>query len=207
MFLSLIVDTGKFLVISDSIAKHVKLSKAVVEAYPGDTINRLKYRLELGEVVVTGCARVLVHVGTNDLSNMLRRKNFSKVTIHAIIGKYRTLYEVVRRLEPNALIIFSSILPRTKGNRVMKPYVQGVNFALEKMCAQSQGRAVYLPSFKWFLEYGQPVKEFFAKRDGLHLRAKGTLRLAQCFTQAFSTGYLVNRLGKKRTRKLANLRY
>ena len=195
------------MVVSDSMAKHTKIRKGEVQAYSGDTIRRLTERLSRGEVGVRGYSRIIVHVGTNDLSNMMRRKNFRTVTIYSIISAYKGLLEAIRRLNPNALVIFSSILPRTKGYRIMKPYVRGANFALEKLCAQSQGTCVFLPSFRWFLKEGRPVAEYFSKKDGLHLRGKGIVRLADCFTQGFATGYLLKRLAKARTRKLASLRF
>ena len=117
----------------------------------------------------------------------------------------RILLLTIRRFNPNALVIFSSILPRIKGNRIMKPFVQGMNFAIEKWCAKSGGQCVFLPSFRWFLHEGKPVEDYFSRKDGLHLDGQGIVRLADCFVQGFSTGYLMSRLRKKRTERLARM--
>ena len=199
---------GKCLVLSDSIAKYVKIGdKGDVVAFRGDTIRKLTDRIAFGEVDLKKYNRIIVHVGANDLSNLVRDGRSKTVTIFDILHRYKTLFRTIKSLNSNALVLFSSILPRTQGNVVMRPFAQGLNFALEKWCAKSLGIRVFLPSFRWFLEDGQPVEDMFSDSDGIHLRGAGVVQLTSCFVQGLSTGNLLNSLRKKRTRKLATLVY
>ena len=51
----LFAGTGKWLVLSDSIAKYVRVNdKTDVLAFPGDTVRRLTDRIAFGEVSVVG---------------------------------------------------------------------------------------------------------------------------------------------------------
>ena len=97
-------------------------------------------------------------------------------------------------------------LPRVRHYLRYKPFVVGLNFALEKMCAKSKGSCIFVPSYRSFLKGGEPREELFA-RDGLHLNGAGIDRLEACFQQALSSDSMLARVSSARTGKLALLRW
>ena len=122
------------------------------------------------------------------------------------VWRARAWASVIRRRNSNAVLLFSSVLPRFKKFAKYKPYASGLNFALEKMCAKSQGGCIYVPSYRNFLRGGRPREEIFA-RHGLHLNGAGVDCLEACFQQALSTVYLTDKVTAARMRWMAKLGY
>ena len=193
--------------LSDSIAKYVTLNNGDVLAFRGDTITRLTDRIAFSEVDVKGYARIIVHVGSNDLSNLVKRGNGRTVSMFEMLARYKALRNTIKQKNSSALLIISSILPRKTGFLVFRPFTQGMNFALERWCAKSRGSFVFLPSFRQFLYEGLPMTELFSEKDGLHLRGAGVVQLQTCFQQGLSTGHLLMNLRSKRTKMLAEVEY
>lgn len=192
---------GPWLLLSDSMAKYVRVQSATVSAFRGDTISRLTDRIRFGDVDVSGFTRILIHVGTNDISNMTEG-----VTLGEILRRFKTLRSMIRRRNSAAMLLISSLLPRNLQFRKFKSYMYGLNFAIEKWCSKSSGACVFIPSYRAFLADGVPRAELFA-RDGLHLNGAGTDRLEACFQQAFSSGYLEERVRSDRVVKLSKVCY
>ena len=188
---------GQKLVLTDSLGKYTKVPGAKVKAYPGETLTRLVDRIRFDGVDVSQVSRILVHVGTNDISNLLDSGRIKHTTPLELLRHFSTLRSVIRRRNSRAVIIFSSVLPRLRKFETYKPYAAGLNFCLEKWCAKSGGACVYIPSYRNFLKGGRPRSELFAK-DGLHLNGAGV----DCLE---STAYLVDRVTAGRTRRLAKL--
>ena len=197
---------GPRVILTDSLGKYVNVPGAVVKAFPGETISRLTDRIRFGQVDITRHDRILVHVGTNDVADLVGTKRARSVTPEQALRKFKVLREVIRRHNSRALILFSSILPRQKQFMKFKPYVIGLNFALEKWCSKSGGSCVFIPSYRSFLAAGEPRDELYAK-DGLHLNGAGVDRLEACFQQALSTKHLLVKVMAERTRKLSELAY
>ena len=163
-------------ILTSSLGKYVKVLGAVVKAFPGETVTKLTDRVRFGQVDICRDERILVHVCTKDVDDLLRSRRAKSVTLQQVLRKYKVLREVIRRRLSRALILFSSILPRLQQFRKFKPYVLGVNFTLEKWCSKSGGFCVFLPSYSSFLSGGEPREELFAK-DELHLNGAGVDRL------------------------------
>ena len=159
---------------------YVRVPRVVVKVFPGETVTKLTDRIRFGQVDISRHERILVHVGINDVDDVLRSRRARSVTPQQVLRKYKVLREVIRRLNSRVPILFSSILPRLKQFMKFKPYVLGLNFALEKWCAKSGGSCVFIPSYRSFLAGGEPREELFAK-DGLHLNGAGVDRLEACF--------------------------
>ena len=51
--------------------KYVKIPKAVAKAFLGESDTRLTNRIRLGQVGIAREDRILIHVGTNDVSDLL----------------------------------------------------------------------------------------------------------------------------------------
>ena len=163
---------GQKLVLTDSLGKYTKVPGAKVKAYPGETLTRLADRIRFNGLDVSRVSRILVHVGTNDIFNLLDSGRIKDTTPQELLRCFSTLRSVIRRRNSRAVIMFSSVLPRLRKFEVYKPYATGLNFCLEKWCAKSGGACVYIPSYKNFLKGGRPRCELFA-RDGLHLNGAG----------------------------------
>ena len=151
------------LIVSDSIAKYVTdIRSAEVIPYPGITINGLTAVVQL----VLDKQFTIFHVGTNDIPRLEEK---------AILSCFNNFITVVKQ-NSRTTILMSSILPRPKDYSVSKEKVKNVNKELKKLCRVRNIR--FLHSFKPFLKYGDPVREFFAVRDGgLHLNNEGIRRL------------------------------
>ena len=158
-------------------------------------------------VLVRGYSRIIIHVGTNDLSDFVDGGESRYVTLFGILNRFRALRNVIRRKNKNALLLFSSVLPRFSRYDTFKPLAHGLNFALEKLCAKSNGSNIFVPSYRRFLSHGSPRDELFSERDGLHLNGAGVVELSACFQQALSTRHLMGRVGLKRRKKLSKLSY
>ena len=206
MLLWFVSGRGGRLVLTDSLGKYARVPGATVKAFPGETLTRLADRIKFKEVEVSRVSRILLHVGTNDIANLLDSGRIEGVTPQELLRRFTTLRSVIRRRNSNAVLLFSSVLPRLKKFAKYKPYASGLNFALEKMCAKSQGACIYIPSYRNFLRGGRPREELFA-RDGLHLNGAGVDCLEACFQQALSTAYLTDRVTAARTRRMAKLGY
>ena len=193
--------------LTDSMAKYCRggRKEITVRAFPGATVTDLTDKIAFGEVSVRGYMRILIHAGANDISNLISKGELKWVSIMQMMDRFRALRNTIRRENSSALLIFSAVLPRRNRYKLFKPLIHGLNFALEKFCAKSQGTNIFLPSFRPFLSHGEPKPELFAKKDGLHLNGAGVRVLEGVFQQGFSSGYLLARLRAKRTRKLAAL--
>lgn len=190
--------------LTDSMAKYVQIKGAKVCAFRGDTIGRLADRIRFRSVDVTGYSRIFIHVGSNDISNLVSSGQIRQVNAVDVLRRFKSLRTIIRRRNSRASLLFSSILPRVKQFDLYKPYISGLNFALEKWCASSKGASVYIPSFQPFLVYGRPKTELYAC-DGLHLSGSGVELLEGCIQQALSTGYLLKRVSTRRVAKLASV--
>ncbi len=193
VFLTISDTTPQKLVLSDSIAKYVSLKQVTVLAFPGDTIQRLTDRIAFGQIELTQYQAIVIHVGTNDLSDLVLQHLLPHTSPLDLLRRYKALREVVRKRNTTAVLYFSAILPRSSGPLIKRPSPQiiqhlayGINFALQQWCDSDNGLTFFVRSDKWFRSNGKVRDELFASSDGIHLNGGGTDRLAQCFSQALS---------------------
>ncbi len=119
-------------------------------------------------VSINGYGKILIHVGINDLHELIDSGDIAFTTVHDIIRRYRTLREIIRRRNSRVFLLFFSILPRHQQFNVFYPYIYRVNFALEKWCAKSGGSCIFIDSKDAFLANDKPRAELYATKDGLH---------------------------------------
>ena len=205
----LFAGNGMCLVITDSMGKYVSLSDAEVKSYRGDTIKSLADRIRFGEVNVSGYARILIHVGTNDISNMISSGKIKTMTIHDLLDRYNALRYTIRRRNSQAVLLWSAVLPRVNRFKLFRPYIEGINFALEKFCSKTDGACIYIPSYSSFMVKKNSLilrdkvnDALFSNSDGLHLSGAGVDVLEALFQQALSTGYLLDRVRSSRVKML-----
>ena len=194
------------MVLGDSIPKYVQIKNVKVHGLKGHTVNGVIDRIRFKQLQVEEFDKILVHLGSNDLSNLITSGAINNTTVKQVLGRYKNLRACIRRRNKRCIILWSSILPRVAEFEVFLPYTLGLNFALEKWCAQSEGCNIFIPTYSVYLVEGKPNVDLFAQ-DGLHLNGAGVEKLEQCFQMAFSTQYLLDRVQSKRTLKLAKLSY
>lgn len=199
-------ENGKYLVVTDSMGKYLELGDTDVRAYRGYTITNVTDRIRFGQLNVAGYSRILIHVGSNDISNMIDQGEHRVTTIFDMMGRYVALRNSIRRRNSRAILLFSSVLPRVNRYKLFRAYISGLNFAIEKWCAKTSGTCIYIPCFNSFISHGKPKSALFSGKDGLHLDGGGVDVLEGLFQQALSSGYLRVRLNTERTRKLKSLR-
>ena len=129
---------GQKLMLTDSLGKYTKVPGAKVKAYPGEILTRLADRIRFEGVDVSRVSCILVHVGTNDISNLLDSGRIKHTTPQELLRRFSTLRSVIRRRNSRAVIIFSSVLPRLRKFETYKPYAAGLNFCLEKWCLEGR---------------------------------------------------------------------
>ena len=107
-------DNGKFLVLTDSMAKYVVVDGRPVSAFRGDTIERLTDRIRFGSVDVSTPSRILIHVGSNDISDMLRKDKRNREGLHDILRRYRILHTMICNRNSHAQSINQSLFSQSK---------------------------------------------------------------------------------------------
>ena len=196
----------------DSIPKYVQLRGGNVMVHAGKTVSDLNNKIVFGDIPIEKFDMLLVHAGINDLNDLLdteSNKLVNKTLPMDIIRKYYALRNSIRRRNQRCILLFSSILHRgPKSFKKFFPYVYGVNFGIEKMCAKSGGTCVFVPSWQAFvvkngLSYS-PKSELFAS-DSLHLNGAGVDVLSQVLQQAMTGQFVLEKLGSVRRRRLEAL--
>ncbi len=168
----------------DSIPKRVLVKNGDTAFFKSHIINKLGDDIVHNVVSINGYGKILIHVGINDLHELIDSGDIAFMTVHDVIRRYRTLREIIRRHNSRAILLFSSILPCYQQFDVFYPYIYRVNFGLEKWCAKSGGSFIFIDSKDAFLTYGKPRAELYATKDGLHPNGGGDDRLQQIFSHA-----------------------
>lgn len=152
------------LIISDSIAKYIKVKGAEVYAIKGAHIGEISYQLEKHKGSISYFKKLIIHVGTNDI-NYLSEKD--------IKSAFCNLISLAKSLFPSTKIGISAILPRPVDFNWTKEIVTKVNSDLSDLCLRFGVQ--YLQSYRYFIRFGKPIIEYFAYKDGgLHLNHEGS---------------------------------
>lgn len=165
--------TSLFLILGDSIPKYAQAKGTKVTACRGDTLGRVTDYIRFQQVKVSGFSRILIHLGSNDMSDLLNSGEIAKTLVKDVLRRFSALRNSIRRRNSGAVLIFSAIIPRMSGYGRFKPFLYGINFALEKWRAKSRGACIFIPSFRCFLDTGRPMAELYGQ-DGLHLKGTGS---------------------------------
>lgn len=195
--------------ISDSIGKRVHTIKdCELFVRRGKTFSGIADCIINNMVVVRDRRAILIHVGTNDVSDMLRRQQERNrqlnymgraqkppITVEQIVEGFKSVVHQIRRQNRAAKILFSAILPRPTDYNDSEPIIRQVNSQIEAYCWQHDFIFVY--SYKWFCRAGLPVKSYFAQNDDLHLSDAGSSRLEQAFQMALSDSNLLRPVKRK----------
>ncbi|VDI32613.1 Hypothetical predicted protein [Mytilus galloprovincialis] len=97
-------EPGTFLIVSDSIAKYVKLENADVYAFRGASIGEITYQLNKNKgSIYEGYKCLVIHCGTNDIHIL---------SIDQFKSAYCNLISTAKLLFPSMVIALSGILPR-----------------------------------------------------------------------------------------------
>jgi len=121
---------------------------------------------------------VLVHVGTNNLARCFDAQ--------AVLAEMGGLIRLIKRVNSEAHIVISGIIPRLKDLAVSDRAVKDYNKMLGRVCRDCN--VMMIRCFNGFTCGKQPngVKEWLFCKDGLHLSARGDFILGQIFRVQFS---------------------
>ncbi len=189
---------GRRTVLTDSIGKYVGVPATDVQAYPGKTLQWLNDSIRFGKVQVKGYEAILVHMGTNDIGDIVRGR--TSPTIQDIIQRLKDLIHLVKTRNSSCKLLLSAIIPRPKDTELSAPLIYGWNFAMANLCDQYKSLA-FVPAYKFFVKSHQVVPTYYST-DGLHLNGPGVERLEQCFRQALSPKNLHRDVHWKRRRAM-----
>lgn len=195
--------------LSDSIGKRVRTIKdCELFVRRGKTFSGISDCIINDMVVVRDRKAILIHVGTNDVSDLLRRQQERKrqlsymgrahkppITVEQIVEGFKSVVFQIRRHNHTAQILFSAILPRPTDYNDSEPIIRQVNNQIEQYCWQHS--CIFVYSYKWFCRAGLPVKAYFAQNDDLHLSDAGSSRLEQAFQMALSDSNLAKPVKRK----------
>ncbi len=145
--------------------------------------------------------------GINDLIETVQKDLVKQVSIHNIMSRYASLHQVICRRNKHATILVSSVLLHANCFDLFFPLIYGLNFELEKWCAQLASRRVFVASHRLFLRGGRPKVEQFSKSDGLHPNESGTDILEAFLQQAMLPQFILQQLYSKWLHKLSLLTY
>ncbi|XP_063395979.1 uncharacterized protein LOC134680712 isoform X1 [Mytilus trossulus] len=165
-------EPGTFLIVSDSIAKYVKLENADVFAFRGASIGEITYQLNKNKgSIYEGYKCLIIHCGTNDIHIL---------SIDQFKSAYCNLISTAKLLFPSMVIAMSGILPRPVDFEETGQKIKAVNMALLNLCLSYN--VEFIHSYRYFLKCGKPKVELFAYKDGgLHLNCEGTRQLGVYF--------------------------
>ena len=185
-------------VLSDSIPKYVQAKFTKVSFHKGDKIQNLMDKVRFDpRIDIKGCDFILIMVGTNDISHLVSTGLIKLVTVQHIMHQYQALHQVIHHRNRHATLIFLAILPRAYNFDLFFPLVFGLNLALEKWCAKSAGRQVFIHTHKLFLRGSTPKLEQYSRSDGIHPNGAGTDILEAFIQQALSPQFLLENLNSK----------
>lgn len=161
----------RLLVLSDSIAKYVKLRNGEVMAFRGANIGELTGQIKYHKGSISNFNQLIIHVGTNDIYNL---------TVDQFKSAYCNLISIVKSYFPHIKFGMSSILPRPVDFNDTNKKICSINQNLEALCMKYDVHFIH--SHRRFLKFGKPLVELFAVRDGgLHLNFEGTRQLGLYF--------------------------
>lgn len=159
----------------------------VLQDFPGDTIAKLANKVQRGIAKLDKFDYVLVHVGTNDVENNLKRMKNEQEAYDAILSDFGNLIGVIKKKNPKINIIISSILPRPKDYDQTDGFTRKINsYLLNNMSKPYNFK--FIKSYRPFVYCGKVRRELFAKNDrGLHLNTQGSLRLRYYFLRSIAS--------------------
>ena len=194
------------LLLCDSILKYVTAKHTKVVAKRGFKILQLADQVVFKQVSVTGFDYIFIMAGINDISGLVESGAIATHTVFDVMARFHVLNNVIRARNTHATLLFASILPRADRFQLYFPYLVGLNFALEKWCAQSGGRRVFIPLHRCCLRGGLPRRELYA-HDMLHLNGAGVDLLSRAVQQALSPAQVRDYINSSRVQRLASLPY
>ena len=164
-----------YTIISDSICKYATdLQNTDLQAESGLDLTKGTNRILNKIFKVEKYKVIIIHIGSNDLLVC----NFDT---RYFLVKLPELLRAIRSLNPDGLVIFSSILPMPKFGKNIDILRITVNKIYERF-ALKHYKTFFIPSWRKFLHNDRtsPKIELFA-RDKWHLSKRGTVVLKEYF--------------------------
>ncbi len=202
---------GPKIVITDSIPKRVgddAMKDTTLRYFRGKTLSDIGDFIENGSIRLQGFETIMIHVGTNDVSNLMRHNSTVKAELRLydfsflklmdytdIVQGFIALVNIIRQYNRRAVIVFSGIIPRVVDHSRSDPIIRAVNKDIQSFCESHSSNMLFYPTYRWFVHAGQPVSTYYAKKDKLHLTDVGSARLRQAFQTIMSDTTLAAQVG------------
>ena len=156
---------SNFLVLGDSIIKFIKVTNQTdIISFPGATIDRLFWKIKLGQLPIYRYKIIIFHVGTNDFAN--------KISVQQILSKLKRLVNLVKYLYSSVIIGISALIPRPCDSESRNSELIELNKHIKSFC-HSTGTN-FIPTFRRFIDtQTKSIKQALYARDKLHLNFLG----------------------------------
>ena len=169
IFLKVNFVSGKqVVIITDSIAKYVKVPNSEMVIIPGATIGQITAYVNQNNRNLSAFDKIVVHVGTNDIHRYTE-------------DQFRSAYcNLIKQTCPQSLLAMSAIVPRCVDYHITYRKIVSVNSSLSKLCQYFQ--IEYFASYSYLVKGGTVRSELYAVNDGgLHLNYEGSRLLELYF--------------------------
>ena len=193
------------LLITDSIAKYVKLAngKLYVIPLPGKDIQYVCDKMQdRDEYNTAKYSVIIVHLGAVNVLNILQ--GHSDESPVDLIHLYRDVYNCIRDFNKSATIIFSGVIPIPEYRR-SPPLVKEVNNKLE-MLASSRQNAFFIDSAARFTNNRSILRHCYAI-DKVHLRFEAVKVLNNWFGQVITPAFITEKLESRRKKFMGRLHW
>jgi len=131
-------------------------------------------------IKVEGYRFIVIHVGTNDLSN---GRLVSEVSLDI-----KDLIELIRQSNQDAVLLVSGVLYRPKDDRTTFRKVNGVNVAIKRVCDRYRS-VLFLRSQSQFKSGSMLLTQLY-DNGGLHLNQEGRARFGSYLRARLTRGCL-----------------
>lgn len=158
------------ILISDSICKYInKLKYLDVHAFPGCTLEMLFSKIITREILLDQYQLVILHVGTNNLSNCSSSR---------IIALYMRIVRYIKYHYPIISLSISGMLPRID-DPILKSRME-INKFLQYM-SRKERQFTFLRTHRCLIHKDKTVKSHLYGKDGIHLNQAGVAALTKYY--------------------------
>ena len=217
------------LVIGDSIPKFIKthgigsIKNTTLSINRGINLKRTAKDIASGSIKVAGYDHILVHVGTNTVSDILRSNRMRANEIYwtgrpdrpllganDALNDFKETVSSIRQYNTTGSIIFSGIISRLCDLEESESLVVEVNRLIREYCCVTE-KLLFTPTYAHFVKNGRPITDLYDPNDYLHVSRRGNDVLTHAFQIALSNtnitkNALCKRLRTQLTRNFASSR-
>ena len=153
---------------------------------PGASMRSMADEIEKGKIRIGGFRALWFHVGTNAAAPVAVHvdgvQRMVAPSVDDVMAQYRRLKNTIRFYNRDALLLFSSVLPRLCDFETTGALVLAVNTRLKTWC-RGEANTCFVDVYEEFTHksgqhMGEPKRHLFSSKDDLHLSREGLVHLA-----------------------------